>query len=124
MLSASTLTNSFEIIGGLNFGNNYSNWFYVAGLYQYNFQLGNVEGLNWFTGFGAYVSVRSYETYTNDRGYTTSSDLGIGIDGIIGIDYTIREVPLNVSLDWKPTFQIINSGFWGSDVALSIRYTF
>jgi hypothetical protein len=117
--------NSVEFIGGMRLGNAYASWYYVAGLYQFNFPIQDVDGLNWFVGFGADFSVLSYETFSiNDNGTTTESDFGAGIDGMIGLGYTVSQAPISISLDWKPSIQILNSGFWGSDVALSVRYTF
>ena len=49
----------------------------------------------------------------------------IGIDGIIGLEYSFTEIPINVSIDWKPVLNIIGySGFWGDGGALSVRYMF
>ena len=49
----------------------------------------------------------------------------IGIDGILGMEYNIQEIPFNISLDWKPAFNLIGyTGFWGDEIALSIRFIF
>jgi hypothetical protein len=49
----------------------------------------------------------------------------VGIDGIIGMEYNIEEIPFNISLDWKPGFNILgHTGFWGDELALSVRYIF
>ena len=32
----------------------------------------------------------------------------VGSDGIIGIEYTFQEIPVNISADWKPEFKFIN----------------
>ena len=50
-------------------------------------------------------------------------DLAIGIDGIIGLEYTFDEVPFSISLDWKPTFNIAeHAAFLADEAGLSIRY--
>jgi hypothetical protein len=49
----------------------------------------------------------------------------IGIDGILGLEYNFVEVPINLSIDWKPSFNIVNNhDFWADGGALSIRYIF
>jgi hypothetical protein len=69
------------------------------------------EGLNWFYGGGAYV------------GFGDKRNLGA--QGIIGLDYKFQEVPINVSLDWKPELNIIQEvSFEPAAVGLSIRFTF
>lgn len=82
-----------------------------------------VDRLNWYYGGGAHIGFWSYYDghpwYDDERGSKTV----IGIDGIVGIEYNIKEIPINVSLDYKPAFNIIgfsNAVFDGG--ALSIRY--
>ena len=57
--------------------------------------------------------------WDNERNYGV-----FGIDGQIGLEYTINEIPLNLAIDWKPAINIIGySGFWGDEIGLSVRYT-
>jgi hypothetical protein len=49
-----------------------------------------------------------------------------GVDGIGGIDYVFPadlNLPVNVSLDWKPAIHF-NTSSDLADFAISIRYTF
>ncbi len=45
--------------------------------------------------------------------------------GVIGLDYKFKDAPINVSLDWQPSFNFVGynyfEGGWGG---LGIRYTF
>ncbi len=84
----------------------------ICGLYEIHFPIDAVKNLQWFAGAGAYVSFRS-----------GSSNLGAA--GIIGLDYKFEEIPLNISLDWKPELNIISKiGFESSGLGFSARYTF
>ena len=84
----------------------------ICGLYEIHFPINAVKNLQWFAGAGAYVSFRS-----------GSSNLGAA--GIIGLDYKFEEIPLNISLDWKPELNIISKiGFESSGLGFSARYTF
>lgn len=99
--------------------------FEITGLYEIHNQAFGVERLNWYYGFGGHVGFWNGDytsSYWGDAGigYTV-----IGIDGILGIEYNFKEIPINISLDWKPTLNLSGySGFWGDDGALSVRFIF
>ena len=49
----------------------------------------------------------------------------LGITGIAGVDYQFSEVPINLSIDWKPELTVINAvRFRASTVAVSVRFSF
>ena len=97
--------------------------FEVTGLFEIHNPLANVDRLKWFYGIGGHIGF-----YDSD--YTSWGDPGtsytvIGADLILGLEYSFSEVPVNLSLDWKPAFNIIGySKFFGDGGALSIRYIF
>ena len=71
----------------------------------------SVEGLSWFYGGGAYVGFEAGDTY-------------LGPTGILGMDYKFANVPLNISIDWKPELDIIpDINFVPDAFALSVRFT-
>ncbi|HSU28540.1 MAG TPA: hypothetical protein VLJ68_09180 [Chitinophagaceae bacterium] len=79
---------------------------------------GPVSGapLKWYIGPGAHIGF-----YNSKFGGGSF----IGIDGVLGIDFKCRAAPLNLSLDWQPSFEFgDNRGFAGSWGGLGIRYTF
>ncbi|MGM0566994.1 MAG: hypothetical protein ACQESX_09590 [Bacteroidota bacterium] len=101
------------------------NGFMVTGLYEITQPIdSNAPGLDWYYGFGAHVGF--YDD--NENGPWDEGDFDgpmIGADGILGMEYTFGEVPVNLSLDWKPAINLFGyDGFWSDNVALSIRYTF
>jgi len=103
-----------------------SRWkgFSFTALYEVHAQAFDVEGLNWYYGGGAHVgSWRGYKNhpyFDDGRSYTI-----VGIDGIVGIEYNITEIPINISIDYKPAFNLVGyTGFWGDNGALSVRYYF
>ncbi len=104
-----------------------SRWrgFEITGLYEIHNQAFNVERFKWYFGFGGHVGF-----WNGDYTYKYWGDPGtnytvVGIDGILGLEYSFTEVPINLSLDWKPAFNFIGySGFWVDGGALSIRYIF
>lgn len=77
----------------------------------------STEGLKWFYGGGAYIGFDSDKENT-DRAL-------MGAQGIIGLDYKFANLPLNLSLDWKPELNIIdNINFEPAAVGFTIRFTF
>lgn len=88
----------------------------TTGLYEFHFPLGAEPGLRWFVGPGAHLGF-----YNNTNG----NGLFPGIDGIIGIEYTLGKIPLNASIDWQPAVEFGNDrGFNGSWGAIAVRYIF
>ena len=74
--------------------------------------IGSVESLNWFYGGGGYVGWQYGNTY-------------LGPTGIIGMDYKFPNIPLNLSIDWKPELDIIPAiNFVPDAIGLSARFTF
>jgi len=102
-----------------------SRWrgFDFTGLYEIHNQAFEVDRLNWYYGFGGHIGF--WDGANTNWGNTGTSYTVIGIDGILGIEYNFREVPINIGVDWKPAFNIIGySGFWADGGAISIRYIF
>ena len=88
----------------------------VTGLYEIHGPIGGAEGLRWYIGPGAHVGF-----YSTKYGGGTFA----GIDGVLGLDYKFNSAPINLSLDWQPSFEFgTNRGFVGSWGGLGIRYTF
>jgi hypothetical protein len=100
-----------------------SDGFRLTGLYELHNDINTVPGLKWYIGGGAHFGVWSDTWKTKYP--TRDAGMSVGIDGVIGLDYKLEGVPLNLSFDWQPSFNIIGynyfEGGWGG---LGIRYTF
>jgi len=93
--------------GLISFGDRFG----LGGLYEVHRPLNATGGLKWFYGAGAYVGFQSGDTY-------------LGPTGVVGLDYKFPNVPLNLSLDWKPELDIIPKiNFVPDAFALSARFT-
>lgn len=96
--------------------------FNVTGLYEIHNNTFDTPGLKWYYGAGGHLGTYDGNNKRYDDG---DNHLVIGIDGIIGIEYSFAEAPINLGLDWKPTFDLIGGpDFWGDELALSIRFIF
>lgn len=101
-----------------------SRWqgFIVTGLYERVQWTGKYPGLNWYYGAGAHVGLFDANSpYFDADGYQSV----IGIDGVIGLEYTFDEVPFNIGFDWIPSINLAgNTGWAGLNLGLSLRYVF
>ena len=78
-----------------------------------------LDGLNWYYGAGLSVYFWRFETVS------TFSSSSLGLQGYVGLDYTFKKTPINVTIDWTPTFFIngYTSGLGTRFGGLGIRYT-
>ncbi|MBP8725877.1 MAG: hypothetical protein KBF37_03745 [Saprospiraceae bacterium] len=99
-------------------------YFSLTGLYQKHSDIKSVEGLRWYWGFGANLGSwgGDWDYYDNDN----DGSFFLGVCGNIGLDYKFKDIPLNLSADWIPTFRFIGwgNGFTEESGGLAIRYTF
>ena len=97
----------------------------ITGLYEKNFPvIKQEEGFRFYMGGGAHLGF--WNDYRNHPWYDDKdkrSHVALGIDGIIGLEYTFNEIPLNLAIDWIPLINIADyPAFWGGGVGLSVRY--
>jgi hypothetical protein len=96
--------------------------FVITGLYEIHNKAFDVNHLTWFYGGGAHIGFYNgnYVTWGRDGAAYTL----VGLDGILGLEYTFQEVPINLGIDWKPALNLIGySGLW-SEGGISVRYVF
>jgi hypothetical protein len=98
-----------DFYGGLHWSSGF-----IAGLnYSIHNNINEVENLRWYYGGGAVIA--SYAAGTE-----------LGVSGNIGLEYTFEEIPLNISVDYVPTINIIKPKnydiFRGNYGALTARY--
>lgn len=109
---------AIEVFAGYRWHGSYS-WVSANGLYQHHFPIGSVENLSWYIGAGAGVQFWSWKGLALDDSNTSISIMGVG-----GLDYKFADIPLNLSLDWMPTYFLGGyfSGFGGGYGSLTARY--
>jgi hypothetical protein len=89
--------------------------FNVTALVEFAQTMADTPRLGWYYGAGANIG------YWDDS--ENNSELNVGVDGILGMEYTFEDVPINVSIDWKPYFILITDPrFEFDEFALSVRY--
>jgi hypothetical protein len=105
----------------------YRNGVNAALLYEIHNANRDSPGFRWYYGVGGHFG--AWGDYPHERHPwwydETRAGVSVGVDGIVGIEYTFSEIPLNLSLDWKPVFNIVQRpGVFVGDVGLTVRLPF
>ncbi len=94
-----------------------------------------VNGLDWYFGIGGQFR---YQTYTFDYRYKLQgnnewfyatgervTDIDLGVDGVLGLEYKFQNVPLSVFTDVTLFMEVVDSPFiFWYQAGLGIRYNF
>ncbi len=86
----------------------------------------NVHGLNWYYGGGGHAAFETRYYYFEGRRYNHAGGIGLGLDGIIGIEYKILPIPFAISLDLKPYVEVNTDGrfYLGPDPGIGLKFAF
>ena len=89
----------------------WDNGFLVTALYERHIPVIS-QGFHFYYGAGGHLG-------------SWKDDFAIGVDGVIGLEYKIPSIPLALSLDYKPLFNIASdTKFILDDFGLGIKVTF
>jgi hypothetical protein len=79
-------------------------------------------GLTYYYGAGGYLG---FVKVVNTNTQKTGTETNFGGQGVIGLDYKFANIPLNISLDWKPELNIVNDiNFEPAAMGFTARFTF
>lgn len=104
-----------------------SRWrgFEATGLYEVHNRAFDTDRLRWYFGFGGHIGFWDGDYTYSKWGVQGKTYTVIGVDGILGLEYSFTEIPINISLDWKPSANLVGyQGFWADGGAISVRYIF
>lgn len=100
------VTDKTAIEGMVSFGSRFG----IGALLEIHNPL-DIEGLQWLYGGGIYLGFEDKQTF-------------FGPTGILGLDYKFKDVPINLTLDWKPELDFTPEvNFVPDAFALSVRFT-
>lgn len=87
-------------------------------------RLFRMPGLKWHYGYGAHVWLfNQYSILNENRLHQNAA--AFGVDGVVGMTYYFKSVPIQVSVDWKPGINIKGSHYIEWDAGgISARYRF
>jgi hypothetical protein len=82
----------------------------------------STEGIQWFYGGGGYLGfVKTFNPNKNRN----ETDVNLGAQGVLGLDYKFVNLPLNLSLDWKPELNLVSDiNFEPAAIGFTARFTF
>lgn len=96
-------------------------------LYEIHYDIqSTIEGLKWFIGPGVHLGGWTPTFKANNPKKSGLSTMGVGLDGIIGIDYKIDALPFDISVDWQPSFNLTSYSYLSSGITwggVAFRYT-
>ena len=72
------------------------------------------ENLSWYVGYGGHLGIWSETWKKNNPDHTAG--IAVGVDGILGLDYKVKNAPLNISVDWQPSFNFVGSSYFESEI--------
>jgi len=120
-------TNAIEVMGGTRSSGNGAfgyRWYQIGAAYQVHkpLDIADIEDLAWYFGGGASAYFWSF----NEGFLNPGSNSSFGLQGYLGLSYTFENAPINLSIDWVPTYFIngFASGFGADGGSLGIRYIF
>jgi len=98
-----------------------SNWTRLTCLYELNKQLSG--GFSAFAGAGGHVTVWKKQWKVKNSYYDT--DVALGFDAVIGVDYKVQGLPIDISVDWQPNINVY--GYKQTNIAnggINLRFAF
>jgi hypothetical protein len=97
----------------------------VSGLYERERSIGNNEAWSWHYGGGFHLGLhrRSNDLPLENERFS-KAQINVGIDLIAALAYRFREIPLAVSLDFKPTLSFTTEEWVPENFGLTGRWRF
>lgn len=84
----------------------------------------NTSRVYWIYGLGGHIGF--YNNGTNDLPYDADYGRGpeLGVDGIVGLEYDVVDIPFTLGVDIKPFFDLVAPAFVYWDLGFTVRYVF
>lgn len=108
------------------FGNGTS----ITGLLEKHQLAFDTKGLQFYYGAGAHVAFYNGKYYYRngfwrDINYYDRREVAFGVNGILGLEYTIDDLPIAFSVDFKPFVEVGPGGYVGfsPDPSVGIKFT-
>lgn len=99
------------------------NGFAITGLYEFQKPIREIPDLDWFIGGGGHIGF-----WDGDKYYWKNEDedniFVFGADFIIGLEYTLRDLPISLSLDFKPALNFVGDDHVWYGGGFTARYVF
>lgn len=90
-------------------------------LFQWQSSTGLTDGLDWYFGVGGTLGITRFTSAHPVWGKQTSGTYLLG-NGVIGLEYIIPDLPINIALETGPYIGVLNAPMFGWGGALAVRY--
>ena len=108
--------NALEVIADLDIFEKGYTKLSASGFYLWQWPISQVERLSWYAGPGVSAGIFLYKGGAN---------FNASINGMVGLEYKLANLPLVIAADFAPRFYLLHSaGFYPQSGALTVRYTF
>lgn len=99
--------------------------------YLFQKPIASVSGLDWYYGIGGQVKHQKYTYYyynvgnSGTRGSESATNLDLGLDGVLGLEYTFKEAPISVFTDLVLFMELVDEPFrFLGNGGIGVRYNF
>jgi hypothetical protein len=94
----------------------FNDGFRLAGMYEFHTDLTSQGNLKLYVGLGGHAG---YYDKTGEK-----EGISAGVGAVAGLDYKFNKIPVDIALDWQPSFEFItpSTGFQGGRGGLAIRF--
>ena len=99
----------------------------ITGLYEFHQEAFGVPELKFYYGAGGHigsVGAGTYQRFGGTNEIYTKSQVLLGVDGAVGLEYLIPGAPIAVSLDLNPRVELATGPFFDVAPGLGVKYTF
>jgi hypothetical protein len=99
----------------------------VTGLYEVHQEAFGVPELKFYYGAGAHIGAvgsGDYQRFGGSTVFYNKSQILLGADGVLGLEYKIPQAPIAISLDLNPRIELASGPFFDIAPGLGIKYTF
>lgn len=86
----------------------------------YNFSIYEISNFEFYAGPGAQLGLYTLRDGQTNKG---SLGLGIGVAAQLGAEYHFK-IPVNISIDWRPSYHFVGLGWRPESIMLGFRYRF
>jgi hypothetical protein len=103
----------------------YGGGFELTGLLEFHKQAFDTPNLNFYYGPGLHIgSFGNNAIIPGYYGNNRNTGFVLGIDGILGLEYTLTDIPFVIGVDVKPALDFISTPAFYVASGLSIRFYF
>ena len=95
----------------------------IHALYEWNTPI-FTNGFILYYGAGGHIGSMSMQKTSEKNGTENYGRLGLGLDGVVGIEYKLYDLPLAFSLDYRPYFNVFGFIPFFSNVSLGVKLAF